>query len=753
MAWMPPFLVYDIEANGLFNDYYKQNADKVWCICFIDNSEKITVFVNDERLSECTYQGAKPLSQCKAWLAKQASHYKALICHNQIHYDLRMLKKFLGVDYTIKPDTICGEKIEIIDSLLDSKWLNPKRMLPWGCPGSIKPKDGGKSKIVGPHGLEAWGYRTSKKKPAIEDWEGLHIDEYVNRCVEDIKINLDTFKLLNTEIAVYFKGIDDIAQWKANREKASLPIFIEHKFKQDITEQEENGVPFNIELAKSYLPILDKELDELRTHIESHLPNIPIPPSRLKDWKFPAKPFNNDGSPSKNFDNWVAKFNGKHWKDEQGKWNCEIEVEGKKKQYKAPFPEYIKTTEQMTVRSEHLAQYIIDTYGWKPMYWNYQIDPKTKKKMRDENKKLIPTTPRFKEAQSGRLCPHLESLEVPFVKDVIRYRTLEHRRNTIESSNNEEKGYLNHPRLHIDGRLPASMDTIGAATSRCTHSVVCNVPKADDEVIFGKELRSLFWHGGDQDWYFIGWDASQLENRLEGSETAKYDGGEYANILINSDIHQVRAELFGIKRSHAKNVAYALLFGAGVGKIAEMLNMPLQQAKDLLEDWWQQYWASKKVIDRLQNEHKKNGSKFITGIDGRPIQFTSPHLCMNYRIQNAGTVTMKLHTCLMSNDEQVKKWKKDGLVFKVLDIHDETQWLVHKSLVRFKKVADKEEGMKWFKEKNTTKPFEKDGQWWVGYCKLGVLGCNYITKAGERLGLRVKLEGDYQLGRSWGDTH
>jgi len=750
MAWMPPFLVFDLEASGLYNDYVKQNATHIWCICAIDQDKTISIFVKDDLIEECSYD-CKPLSEFPKLVAN--GNYDALICHNIIHYDLRMLKKFLGVDYSIKPDTFNGKKIEIVDTLLDSKWLNPKRMLPWGCPGSIKPADGGKSKIIGPHGLEAWGYRTSKKKPSIEDWEGLHIDQYVNRCIEDIKINYDTFVLLNTEISIYFKGVDDISQWKNNRDKAALPIYIEHKFKQDITEQEENGVPFHVELAKSYLPRLDKELDELRTHIESHLPNIPIPPSRLKDWKFPAKPFNNDGTPSKNFDKWVEKFNGRHWKGEDDKWYCEIEVDGKKKEYKAPFPDYIKTTEQMTVRSEHLAQYIIDTYGWKPMYWNYQIDPKTKKKVRDKDKKLIPTSPRFKEAQSGRLCPNLEALEVPFVKDVIRYRTLEHRRHTIESTSNDIKGYLNHPRLAIDARLPAKMDTIGAATARCTHSVVCNVPKADEEVLFGKELRSLFWNGGDPDWFFIGWDASQLENRMEGSETARYDGGVYADILLNNDIHQIRADLFGIKRSHAKNVAYALLFGAGVNKIAEMLNIPSQQAKELLDDWWVEYWATKKVIDNLQKEHKKNGGKFIRGIDGRPIHFTSPHLCMNYRIQNAGTVTMKLHNCILASNSKVIKWKKQGLVQKCIDMHDEAQWLVHKSLVRFKRVSSESDGNKWHKEKFTTKPFSKDGQWWVGYCELGVLGCNAITLAGERLGLKVRLEGEYAIGRSWGDTH
>jgi YHS domain-containing protein len=526
---MNGFLVFDIEADGLYNDYYKQNATKIWCICAKDHAGKEFFFVNREHLEQ--FAGSpRVVRPLEDFAALVKSGYKAMICHNQIDYDLRMLRKFLGLEYSIKPDSFDGHKIEIIDSLLDSKWLNPKRQLPWGCPGSVKSQDGGKSRIIGPHGLEAWGYRVAKKKPEIEDWSTQDINVYLDRCIEDVRINWDTFKCLNEEMAFYFKGSSKLADWQHNRKKAVMPIYIEHAFKQDMVEQRDNGVPFNEALALELIPKFDAELNELRTKIESHLPSVPIPESRLKDWKFPAKPFLGTGEPAKNLLKFVEKWNGTLEKVE-GKWTVKLVVEGKEETYTAPFPGHLRTTEQMTVESDDLPTYIMDHYVWKPFYWNYKIDPVTKRKVRDENKQLIKTTPRFKDAQSGRLCPHLDSLEVPFIRDVLRYRTIKHRRQTIESACSEEKGWLNHPRLQIDKRIPADMDTIGAATARVTHKILCNVPKADDDVLYGAELRSLFWNGGDSDWYFLGYDAAALEARLEGAEAFPFDNGEYAEIL------------------------------------------------------------------------------------------------------------------------------------------------------------------------------------------------------------------------------
>tara|TARA_R100000664_G_C2760188_1_gene151179 strand:+ start:12785 stop:14449 length:1665 start_codon:yes stop_codon:yes gene_type:complete len=71
-----------------------------------------------------------------------------------------------------------------------------------------------------------------------------------------------------------------------------------------------------------------------------------------------------------------------------------------------------------------------------------------------------------------KLCPNLELLgkRYAYVKDIVHWLTYRHRRNSILSPNGT--GFLAHPRLEYDGRLPTSADTCGCNTSRFQHRVV-----------------------------------------------------------------------------------------------------------------------------------------------------------------------------------------------------------------------------------------------------------------------------------------
>ena len=74
---MNKFLVMDIEADGLFNDYYKKNATRIWCAAFIDDKGEITIFVNDEDIHDCTLPGCKPLSKLKPWITEKANSLRS----------------------------------------------------------------------------------------------------------------------------------------------------------------------------------------------------------------------------------------------------------------------------------------------------------------------------------------------------------------------------------------------------------------------------------------------------------------------------------------------------------------------------------------------------------------------------------------------------------------------------------------------------------------------------------------------------
>ena len=74
----------------------------------------------------------------------------------------------------------------------------------------------------------------------------------------------------------------------------------------------------------------------------------------------------------------------------------------------------------------------------------------------------------------------------------------------------------------------------------------------------------------------VGADLSGIELRMLAHYLGRYDGGRYADILLNDDIHQVNADKIGITRRQVKTVTYAFLYGAGNEKIGMRYDNSLQ---------------------------------------------------------------------------------------------------------------------------------------------------------------------------------
>jgi len=752
-------LVFDIEANGLYHPWEDEVADRIHCIAATDHSGNVYVYVNEEDLGEASeYCFNTREDVCEVAPLEDfnqgVKNYEGLACHRMLHYDLPMLNKFIGLEYDFHPQHVNGHRLQLIDTLVDSRWLHPDRPLPRGCPGSIKNPVTNKSDKVGPHSLMAWTFRTSGSKPVVHDWRNQPLKVYIERGIEDAKNNLLVFNWLNREMAEWYKCSTKPEHWKTVRAKAKTCINVETAFSHIIFKQQEHGVGFNQELARSFLPKLDQMIQEVRDRVEPKLPKVAIPKSRLnKDWRFPSKCFNGDGKPSANMMKFLEKHNGFLWTEIDTKTK-KLELYGK--EYGFPLPEHIKTHEELTLyNSTELKKYLMEL-GWKPVFWNYKKDPNTKRYMRDDDKQLIPTTPRIKDQATGMACPNLADMDNEIAKDVVLFNSLKHRRQTIESTANEEKGYLNHPRLAYDGRLPAMATPCGAGTKRVTHRVVANVPKAEEDVVFGKELRSLFY-ASESDYYFVGYDASAIEARLEGNEAYPFDGGEYAKLLLVGDCHTSNAEFFSersgnhIKRGKAKGIKYALTYGAGPGKIATMLDVPVPKAQEILNEYWDIYWAVDKAKKKLVREWNRNKQLKIKDIMGGPLWTRSEHSLFNYRLQNAGTSVMKLSAVLMY--QWLKEEIEQKLANKVIDYHDEAQWEVHKSLVKWKKVLSKEEGEELQKLHGFSKPIKVNNKWFVADSKVGKFGIQSIKRSGEILRVKVPLDGEWCCGKDWSQTH
>ncbi len=89
-----------------------------------------------------------------------------------------------------------------------------------------------------------------------------------------------------------------------------------------------------------------------------------------------------------------------------------------------------------------------------------------------------------------------------------------------------------------------------------------------------------------------------------------------------ADIHQIAAKIAGISRKEAKTLAFAVLYGAGVGKIAESLHMTVTEATRVKEQYLKALPEIKLLTKSVQDAGKNRS--FITTLGGRQYYAQKP---------------------------------------------------------------------------------------------------------------------------------
>lgn len=232
--------VLDIEANGLLD-----TVSKIWCFVFRGLDGRKESFGPDE-----LDKAVKFLDSCDV-----------IIGHNMISYDLPAIKKILGYEY----------KGTVVDTLIMSRMLSPKRMLP---PDAI-------NRRAGPHGLYAWGVRVGVDKPEIEEWDK-YTPEILHRCEEDTLINVKTYKILMEEA----KGGDWVAPFKMT--------FTLFKY---LAKQEEYGWKVDVPYMEACIKVLDQRIVRIDKAVVPKLPLILEVLENKKDGEraYVKKPFLKSG--------------------------------------------------------------------------------------------------------------------------------------------------------------------------------------------------------------------------------------------------------------------------------------------------------------------------------------------------------------------------------------------------------------------------------------------------------------------------
>jgi DNA polymerase I len=288
-----------------------------------------------------------------------------------------------------------------------------------------------------------------------------------------------------------------------------------------------------------------------------------------------------------------------------------------------------------------------------------------------------------------------QNSHVPEAALVLEYLTLSKRIGMVRS-------WLD--AVGSDGRIHGRVNTIGAITTRMSHSSP-NMAQIPSE----PQYRGCFIVAPGNK--LVGIDASGLELRM----LAHYmQDEEYTDLILHGDIHTHNQNLAGLpSRNDAKTFIYALLYGAGDGKIGSIIGGKARDGARLRAKFMAGLPAYAKLMTRIGKIIAKSGT--LPGLDGRRLNVRSEHSALNTLLQSAGAIVMKKALVLGSD-----ALHKAGVPYKlVAQVHDEFQIEAPAEHAEF----------------------------------VGATFRQAIIDAGLAFEMRCPLDGEAKIGNTWADTH
>jgi len=499
-----------------------------------------------------------------------------------------------------------------------------------------------------------------KGSHGLKAW-GYRLGNYKDEHEDWSRLSVDMVEYCRQDAEVTAKLYKRLIQKQIPDEAMRL----EQDFAHIIARQEHYGWKFDIDKAQQLHVKLLKEAEEA----EDELYKVFTP---LKDWIVmkEAPKFNKDGSLNKRRQSQELK--GACFNDdlEWGHWKELVFNPGSR---------------------QHISRWLKHFYGW--------------------------TSPEFTEKGNPIINEKiLNALEFPEGKILAHYFNVKKVIAMVAEGNN---AWLK--MVKDDGRIHGSIDTLGAVSRRCTHSRpnVAQVPSS--RAYMGSECRQLFTVSEGKK--LVGCDADGLELRTLSHYMAKHDGGVYARAVDEgkkedgTDIHTLNQQGAGLPtRDDSKTFIYAFLYGAGDGKIGEIVKGTAKDGKRLKEKFLKQIPAIAQLSEGVQEAVKKNGT--LKALDGNPYYIRSPHSALNTLLQGCGALVMKYW--LIELDKQLQEKYEAGTQYEFVgNIHDEAQIECDEEIAH----------------------------------DIGKIASGAFDAVTTQLNFRIPLRGSYDVGQTWEDTH
>lgn len=538
----------------------------------------------------------------------------------------------------------------------------------------------------GPNALDAWGRRLKCFKGDFDEpWDRL-TQKMLDYCVQDTLVDLKIYQYL----------LPLMVQWKSHSK-------VEHAFARIMSAQSCNGVSYNRELADKFFDHLTLEAAVLSDKLAKLFPAVEIPMKTPQYWEVEVK-------------DEVYQAETKTKLKDELKW---LKVSMAATMNRArPGPVKVQVIPFNPGSDIQVADRLKERHDWKPTIFTDGGRAKVSEDV-------------------------LAAMDYPEAAIINEWRMVDMRMGMVY-------GWSKRADNSRDGRIHGGVNPNGTPTTRCTHSQpnitqVTKVIFGDDGAIagyagrYGLECRSLF--GPRPGWVQIGGDASGLELRMLANITFPFDGGAYAKILLEGDIHTHNLNQIPIlsTRPQSKEVFYAGNYGCGDEKAGKVIMFhkslnkqqraryagmsPTQVGKDFKIQLNKGCPALGKAIERCKLMSRTKG--YVILLDGRRAPCRSEHSALNTKCQGDGGVLCKLACCL-AVAELTKLFGPPsiGIGFPgrwamLINAHDEMQAESEPEIAE----------------------------------SVGKIIAGSYKRAGQKLKCKIETPGEWKVGANWAETH
>jgi DNA polymerase-1 len=521
--------------------------------------------------------------------------------------------------------------------------------------------------LEGGHSLAAWAKRIGMEKIEFDDWSK-YSEEMGEYCLQDVRITAEVFIRLA-------RRMRDIGF-------TEVGCSIEHRAWAITRQQRRNGFAFDVKRAGQLFAEIRRLQEELKEKIYER-----FPPQLTCVGEFKSA-YKRDGT-----------FTANYLKHEARYPRTELNGRGGYRVY--DWVEFNLGSPPQRVEK-------LIALGWKP-------------------EEFTPITPKGgggnpKATDGGELVPSLKRFAeeggIEEVALIARWMALEGRANAIGNwidLYNDKTGCI-HGNLWLASSLRYRHDKPNTANIPAVRVDSDDHPIRGLEGYFTYEARDLWTcRGKNRGRRLVGVDAKGIQLRC----LAHYlDDKDFTAAILAADPHAANRDAWGFSsdaagRRLAKTILYAIVMGAGDGRISSEAGISLDEAKAAKKLLFDRVPGLPKLIARLKREFKQTGR--ITLCDGSKVAMKRDYTVIPYLLQGDESRIMKLAAIYIQ--QGIEKQSLD--VLKVGDIHDEHQYDVYESHV----------------------------DTFIALCR------DCFRRAGEFFNYKVPMDCDAKVGMTWAETH